>query len=446
MQLNLFRVVEALRASYWFVPSLMVVGALLLGVLAVWLDASSATDWLDAIGWYQQAKPEAAREMLSAIAASMITVAGVAFSITIVAIAFAAAQYGPRVLTNFMGDRGNQLTLGTFIGTFVYCLVVLRTIHSGESSFVPQFAVIVAILLALCSIAVLIYFVHHVPISIHVNSVIGRIGEQLMHQLGQDGAIGSNQTEPEATIARRPPAADTADRSPAEIRSHLNGYVEAIAEDHVLAIACRHDLKVRICCATGDFAYTGRLLIVAWPAEAMTPDCCDQLRASYAIGAARTPTKDLLFLVDELVEITARALSTGVNDPFTAMTCIDWLGAAIAKMASREEASDERRDSRGEVRLIVPTANFGTLVDRGFGRARAYLARDANAATHTLKVLALAATNCRKAAQVQALKTEAEALLASALNEIEEPQLGRVRDSLRGAVAVFDEQMKGLGP
>ena len=184
MRLRLFHIAESVRSSYWFVPAVMAAGALVLGVAAVWLDAGPGTQWLDHLGWYQKAKPEAAREMLSAIAASMITVAGVVFSITIVAIAFAAGQYGPRVLTNFMSDRGNQTTLGTFIGTFVYSLVVLRTIHSGDTAFVPQFAVLLGIFLALCSIAVLIFFVHHVPRSIHVNAVIGRIGEQLIGHMG----------------------------------------------------------------------------------------------------------------------------------------------------------------------------------------------------------------------------------------------------------------------
>lgn len=444
MQLNLFRLVEPIRSSYWFVPSIMAAGALVLGVAAVWLDAGPGTDWLDSIGWYQKAKPEAAREMLSAIAGSMITVAGVVFSITIVAIAFAAAQYGPRVLTNFMGDRGNQLTLGTFIGTFVYSLVVLRTIHSGDTAFVPQFAVLLGIFLALCSIAVLIFFVHHVPRSIHVNSVIGRIGGQLVHEIDKRKDIGSNGEEIDGNSRDRARRAMGEGREPGEVRSHHVGYVEAFNEQRIVEIACKHDLRIRVSCAPGDFAYEGRPLLEVWPADRLTEDCSDQLRAAYAIGSSRTPGQDLLFLVDELVEITARALSTGVNDPYTAMTCIDWLGAATAQIAKRRPSSDARRDKAGEVRVIVPTADFETLVERGFGRMRPYVGRDVNAARHVLGTLSLQARTCRTAAQVRALRDEADGLIETAEALLEEPQLPAVRDSARAAAASFDERAKEL--
>ncbi|MDQ3479342.1 MAG: DUF2254 domain-containing protein, partial [Pseudomonadota bacterium] len=132
MRARVFQLMYDLRASYWLVPAIMALLAIALGAVTVWLDAGPAAGIMDGLGWYQKAKPDGAHQVLSTIAGSMITVAGVVFSITIVAIAYAASQYGPRILTNFMTDRGNQVTLGTFIGTFVYCLVVLRTIRGGD--------------------------------------------------------------------------------------------------------------------------------------------------------------------------------------------------------------------------------------------------------------------------------------------------------------------------
>lgn len=443
MKVKPFEVMEVVRSSYWFVPTLMTLGAILLGIAAVWLDAGPGTGWLDSIGWYQKAKPEAAREMLSAIAGSMITVAGVVFSITIVAIAFAAGQYGPRVLTNFMSDRGNQLTLGTFIGTFVYSLVVLRTIHSGDSEFVPQFAVLLGIFLALCSIAVLIFFVHHVPNSIHVNSVIGHIGEQLVHRVRQDKPIGGNRDEPDPS--GRDGNGIEGRGEPAEVRSHHNGYVQALDENRIVAVACKHDMLLRVNCAPGDFAYKGRPLLEAWPAGRLSKDCADALRQAYAVGHNRTPAQDLLFLVDELVEITARALSTGVNDPFTAMTCIDWLGAATAQMARRRPNSDQRRDDQGAVRLIMPTVDFATLVERGFGRSRPYVGGDLNAARHALGMLSVAARSCRTKSQLAVLRSEADGLVATAETMLEEPQLVVLREARRRAAGAFDQRQRALG-
>jgi uncharacterized membrane protein len=137
--------------------------AILLGALMIWVDVRLGSNWIKGVSWYQQIRADGAREVLSTIAGSMVTVAGVVFSITIVALSYASSQYGPRVLTNFMSDRGNTITLGTFIATFLYSLMVLRTIRGGDDEFVPQYSVIVAMLLAVCSIGVLIYFIHHVP-------------------------------------------------------------------------------------------------------------------------------------------------------------------------------------------------------------------------------------------------------------------------------------------
>jgi uncharacterized membrane protein len=155
MQGRFFQIMYDLRASYWFVASIMALLGILLGGIMVYLDAGPGAGWLDGLGWYQKAKPDGAHQVLSTIAGSMITVAGVVFSITIVAIAYAASQYGPRILTNFMTDRGNQVTLGTFIATFVYCLVVLRTIRGGdEGEFVPQMAVMVGLVCRSCTMKV----------------------------------------------------------------------------------------------------------------------------------------------------------------------------------------------------------------------------------------------------------------------------------------------------
>lgn len=133
MQPGLLKMLETIRSSYWFIPTIMAVMAVITGIGMVFLDVRLGTDWLKEFGWYQSNTPDGAREVLSTIASSAITVAGVVFSITIVAVSFAAGQYGPRVLGNFMRDRGNQITLGTFIATFLYCILVLRTIR-GETT------------------------------------------------------------------------------------------------------------------------------------------------------------------------------------------------------------------------------------------------------------------------------------------------------------------------
>ncbi len=416
MKSRLRNIVESLGASYWFIPAIMAFSALVLGGVFVWLDVGPAAGLFDGIGWYQLVQPDGAQEVLSTIAGSMITVAGVTFSITIVAIAFAAQQYGPRLLTNFMSDRGNQVTLGTFIATFVYCLVVLRTIRGGEDgSFVPQLAVMFGLALGLCSIAVLIFFIHHVPESIHINNVAARVGKQLI-----------------ATIPRQFPEAigDPADQAgdePAEtpacpVAAAATGYIRSVDDEALMDAASEHDLIVRLNYRPGDFVHCGRPLMQAAPV-ARAEQAADALRAAYSIGVKRTPLDDLDFLVSELVEITARALSPGVNDPETAITCLDWLGAGASTFAQRQIPSPYRCDREGAVRVIACPDSFERFMARAFGRPRQYVAADVIACGHMLSVLATVSADCRTDEQREVCRQEARRLVEAARSKLDRAEV-----------------------
>jgi uncharacterized membrane protein len=436
MRAYFFRLIEGLRASYWFVPSLMAFFAIVLGALMVWLDSGPATGLLDGLGWYQKAKPDGAHQVLSTIAGSMITVAGVVFSITIVAIAYAASQYGPRILTNFMSDRGNQVTLGTFIATFVYCLVVLRTIRGGdEGEFVPQIAVMVGLLLALCSIAVLIYFIHHVPNSIHINNVVARIGKQLLRSVDDrfPAQVGDppDQAEPLSAELSAGERALVDGTGAKPVRAEGNGYLEAVDDEALMETACGQDLVVRLHHIPGDYLFDGEVIVSAWPAERVDEATGDALRRSYALGNSRTPAQDIFFLVDELVEIAARALSTGVNDPYTAITCLDWLGAATAQMGRRRMPSPRRVDPQGTVRVIAVPDSYAEFIERGFGRMRPYVARDVTAARHMLDTLAQVSARCLPLDLSPLFAAQAEALMTLAERELHGPSLERLRDRYR---------------
>lgn len=431
MRARLFILMQDLRASYWFIPSVMALLAIALGAIMVWLDAGPAVGVLDGLGWYQKAKPDGAHEVLSTIAGSMITVAGVVFSITIVAIAYAASQYGPRILTNFMGDRGNQVTLGTFIATFVYCLVVLRTIRGGdEGQFVPQLAVMVGLFLALCSIAVLIFFIHHVPRSIHINNVVARIGRQLIRSIEQrfpSGIGGQEDKDAERTgdtITEKRVTSGNA----IPIPSPADGYIEGLDEDTLMRAACTKGLTLQLQRRPGDFVLKEQALMSAWPAEKIGCETKRILQASYSIGNLRTPAQDMFFLVDELVEIAARALSTGVNDPYTAMTCQDWLAAASAELCGKPNPPSQRFDQNGVVRVIVEPDDFAGFIDRGFGRMRQYVARDMNAAAHAFDSLATVAHQGVNAGHLETLGDEARRLLVLVEGELRGPSLAKVRE------------------
>lgn len=437
MRAQIFQLMHYLRASYWFVPSIMALLAIVLGAVVVWIDAGPGAGLLDGLGWYQEAKPDGAQEVLSTIAGSMITVAGVVFSITIVAIAYSANQYGPRILTNFMSDRGNQVTLGTFIATFVYCLVVLRTIRGGEADeFVPQLAIMVGFLLALCSIAVLIYFIHHVPNSIHINNVVARIGEQLLRSMDQRfpkriGDPAHDDVAADTSLGRKDLPLGQA--VAARIGSPANGYVEAVDEDALMRTACAYDLVLQLHLRPGEYVLIGQTLVSAWPDLNAGDEPKRALQRAYSIGNSRTPAQDMFFLVDELVEIAARALSTGVNDPYTAITCLDWLAAAAAEFSRRRMPSPRRADSQGRVRVIARPYSFAELVERGFGRMRPYLARDVIATNHAFDKLAAVGAQCETPKERQILAAELQRLLLLAEQELQGPLLPQVREQYHAA-------------
>ena len=457
MNRGFFKFAETVRSSYWFVPSVMAVLSLVLGALMVWLDVVVGSEWLEGIGWYQLVKPEGAHEVLSTVAGSMITVAGVVFSITIVAIAYASSQFGPRVLTNFMADRGNKVTLGTFIATFTYCLIVLRTIKGGEEgSFVPQMAVLVGLLLAFCSIGVLIYFIHHVPQSIHINNVVARIGRRLIHDVGKrfPDAIGEPARErgAEDAPAGRPFAAGD-DAGIRRVAGDATGYVQAVNDHALLSTAREHDLVLRLRYRPGDYLFAGRSLLEAWPAEHMDERAAAALRGAFTVGTQRTPAGDLEFLINELVEIATRALSSGINDPTTASTCIDWLGAGATEIARRRIPDSRRVDADGRVRVIALPDRFDDYVERAFGRLRQYAARDMNAALHLLRTFGEVAAGCRTSAQTAVLAAEAERLAGMAEDALNGAARARVleRASELGALlaagpgAIDERQAEWLG-
>jgi uncharacterized membrane protein len=421
---------------------------ILLGGLMIWVDASLGTSWIKGLGWYQQVRSDGAREVLSTIAGSMVTVAGVVFSITIVALSYASSQYGPRVLTNFMSDRGNTVTLGTFIATFLYSLMVLRTIRGGEEDFVPQYSVIVGMLLAVCSIGVLIFFIHHVLQSIHINHVVERIGRQL---------VDDARTRFPKLIGVVAP--DEPSR-PAELKGEVavatsgaTGYIQSLNGEQFLVLARKADVLIRLRYRPGDFVMEGRGLADIAPRDNWSADYDKELRRCFTVGAKRTPDHDLMFLVSELVEIAARALSPGVNDPMTAVTCLDWLGAGGTEFATRELPDAVRADKDGVPRLIARPDDFAYFVDRSFGRLRQYAASDSIAGLHLLQVMGEVAAACRRPDQIDILRAEAtrfaelanEQLTGANARELQERATALLRLLSRGVGQIDVRQADWLG-
>lgn len=385
---SLIKYWQDLRASYWFVPAVMVVGAIMLAFLVDWIDRSYATTWIAHVPWLYGTQPAGARAMLAAIATSMMGVAGVTFSMTTVAVSFAAAQFGPRLIGNFMRDRGNQVTLGTFIATFVYCLLVLRSVTDasgpGHAARVPQISMLVALALAMASVLVLIYFIHHIPESINVSRIASSIGKSLQDSVK---TVFPQEIGTERECGSQSSAIDFASGG-LKVRCERSGYLQAVDEGRVMALATEHDLVIRLEYRPGDFAPRGAALFVVHSETGVDENLTEQLAGCVAFGIERTPQQNVLFLVDQLVEILVRALSPGVNDPFTAIACLDWLQSALVEIVQREPPEGERYDESGDLRFISRPVDFDDFAEAIFAQSLQYVATDRNVALHAMSVLA----------------------------------------------------------
>ena len=425
---------QGLNASYWFYPGLFALTALILSVVTVELDRAGWAERLAAIAWLHPAQPDGASNMLTVIAGSMIGVASTVFSITIAAVVYASGTYGPRLLTNFMENRGNQLSLATFIGTFVFSLGVLRTVRSDSENetigaFVPQLSLLVAYLLMALSIAVLVYFLNHIPASIRINSVLQGIGERLI-----------------ADIRTRFPhpasPAGTDDRSEGlAITANDTGYVQQIAFDALEQVGASAGATIRLTVRAGDFVH-GQVPLVLWcNGGAPGSDELARLRAAFTLGGMRTPAQDLHFLIDELVEIALRALSPGINDPFTAITALHWLGAATAELAARDLGEDSLADPDGRLRHVrLLGDDFAHYLQRGFGTMRSALATSPAAALvafESMGYAAIASDNARKVLIIE----EGHRLLAQARTALAGPDLAQVEQAYAG----FAGRLSGTG-
>ena len=425
------------NASYWFYPAVFSLLAVALALWTIWLDRNGFASWLDNVSALVPARPDGASNMLTVIAGSMIGVASTVFSITIAAVAYASGNYGPRLLTNFMEDRGNQFSLATFIATFVYSLTVLRSVRasdetttifgdpsaSGPPGFVPQLSLLVAYLLVGISVAVLVYFLNHIPASIRINTVLKGIGQRLVDM------VKSRYPEKHRgeTVHERPEGR--------RIVAESTGYIQLIDFDELCSIAEREDGRLSMHVRTGDFVHPD-MVLARWQADADDADAdadappADAVRDCFALGGRRTPNQDIDFLLDELVEIALRALSPGINDPFTAITALDWLGAATAELGYRHLDFIRARmgDAEGAPRVLPLDDGFAHFLRRGFGAVRGSAATNRIAAEHFMEALLDSVTRISDPTRKAMLRREGDLLLEQARLHLEGPELAMLEE------------------
>jgi uncharacterized membrane protein len=362
---------ESLRTTFWLVPTLCVLVAGLLFLATYEIDLAAYHHELILPWWVRTGSADAGRQVLIAIAAAVITVVGVVFSITILALTLASQQFGPRMMRNFVRDVGNQVTLGIFVGTFVFSVLALGSITgSPKGDFIPHLSITVAEALLLLDLAVLIYFIHHIAKSIQLPEVIAGIARDLLRAIDIEfPAVAGDEEE---ASDDGPPVSELLHRIEergATVRAEVSGYLQFVGYAQLVTVAEHTDSVIRLAHRPGHFVVAGRPLATVYPAGAAT-QVTMALTRGHVTGPHRTLMQDPVFAIDQLVEICIRALSPAVNDTFTALTCIDWLSAGLSRVSGRTLAEGVYRDRNGRVRLIEFDPSYPRMVNRAFDKVR----------------------------------------------------------------------------
>jgi uncharacterized membrane protein len=434
---------ESIHTSFWFLPTLIALAAVGLALGIVWVDRSISLEAKRLGDLFYPGGPEGAREVLSTIAGSTITVAGVTFSITIVALTTAGAQFGPRLLRSFMADKGNQLVLGTFVGTFIYCLLVLRTIRDGDNGeFVPKIAVTLGIVLALASFAVLIYFFHHASSAIQAEQVVDTIFRELVGEI--EHTFPAEQEPPEAS--EKPPELASLfgpGKPTRTVTANASGYLRTVAVEDLISLAREHDLVLRLEYRSGDFVFEGTPLAVVAGAGGSDDHVDKQVRQAFVLGKYRSLEQDVEFPIQQLVDMALRALSPSLNDPYTAVNCIDRLGAALCHLNGRHAPSPYQYDEDGALRVILDVPTYAGILDAAFNQIRQNAQRSLSVSIRLLEALQAIAVTVTRDAQRDTVQLHAEMVYRTGQEAAHER---KDRDDLEARFQAVIQKLRPPGP
>jgi len=365
---------KELLATFWFVPVIIIGIAVFFAVSLVSLDNIVNIPQEGWIRFFLINSSDSARSILSTISGAMIGVAGTVFSVTLVALTLASSQFGPRLIKNFMYVRLNQVVLGSYIATYLYCLLVLNAIKDGNGyTFIPTISILVAILAAIINIILLIIFIHQIAVSIQADKIISDISDLISKQVETlfpekmgDEIKEKKDFDEDKVVSEY--------QKTTSIKSHKSGYLQYIDSEALLLLVENNDSLLKLKHRPGSFLVKGGEIAVVFSNKDWQEESIDELLSQFVFGKTKTSQQDLEFSIHQMVEIAARALSPGVNDPFTAIACIDNLTATLCYLAQAKFPSKYRVDEDGKLRVIADVLDFEGVLDAAFNQIRQFSA------------------------------------------------------------------------
>ena len=304
------------------------------GALLSWLEETvpGAGDWVPRAIFPSHADPQVAQVILGGIAASIMTVVSIVFAILLMTLTLASMQFSPRIIVSFVRDGVTQWTLGIFLGTFSYCMAALPAAHSLPQPFAPVATVLGAMLLALACVGWLLFFIHHISHAISVSHIVDRIAMET------EGIIDETMPSPRREIHMEVPDSSP-NHSDTPLVSETSGYIRFVDIKRLVALAKSLHVRVHVVRRVGQFAPAGTPLLTIHKGDRITPEAKDELLSAFDLGPSRTLQQDIEFGILQIVDIALKAISPAVNDPSTAITCVDHLSRLLIRYASRDPAA-----------------------------------------------------------------------------------------------------------
>jgi len=386
---------DRLQVSFWFTPALMALVAVLLAWAMYWLDNRVPNEALENSRFFLSGSVGELRTTLITIATTTLATAGVVFTLLTLPLSTVAAQYGSRLLRVFLGDRTTQLVLGMFVATFVYSIAgALSVLPVQVQPQGPQITATVGLYLMIATFASLILLVQHISTMLQAPNIAAAAGAELLEVVraeipdevtsGDDGK-GRFQTRSDADSQGVPDTLAETEGYP--IRAMSTGYIQYIDPEIMLTLARERNLAIHLQRKPGHYVQSGVVVALVWPADRVDKQLDQQIHRAFQIGNGRTPTQDVEYAVNQLTEMAVRAMSPAINDPFTAMTCLDHIGDGLVKFIRQGEKSSHYYDRNGRLRLVLEPVTFDALLSAAFDMLRHASCDNASVLLHMLEAI-----------------------------------------------------------
>jgi uncharacterized membrane protein len=380
----LFRkAVYNLRGGFLIRPLTIALALGCVGALLSWIEESnpSISDWGPRVLFFSHGDPAVAQVILSDIATSTMTVVSIVFAILLMTLTLASMQFSPRIIVSFARDQVTQWTLGIFLGTFLYCMAALPAAHSRPTLFAPVLTVMGAILLAILCVALLLFFIHHISQAISVNHIVDRIATETEAVIDEVMPWPRRDVHMEVSDSAVPTVWETS------LPNDVAGYIRYIDLKQLLAVATSRHVKIQVIRRVGQFVPAGAPLLMVNKADRVSPELAPVFQAAFDFGPTRTLQQDIEFGVLQIVDIALKAISPAVNDPTTAVGCIDQLSRILIRFASREVPEPRLYDLQGVARVYIQWIDFEKLLESAFGQIRMYSESDVAVSLRLLRAL-----------------------------------------------------------